>query len=111
MRQPQGLVEVALFPIAQNPDVHICGIMKRRRGAGNPISTGQKKILGGRHALVHDSGVLTPDSSVIKDSLCAVSRQLGFSGCRVARAEKSPFEVELCIANPQMIKVINETAQ
>lgn len=52
--------------------------MKRRRGAGNPISTGQKKILGGRHALVHDSGVLTPDSSVIKDSLCAVSRQLGF---------------------------------
>ena len=69
--------------------------MKRRRGAGNPISTGQKKILGGRHALVHDSGVLTPDSSVIKDSLCAVSRQLGFSGCRVARAEKSPHAEKL----------------
>ena len=55
----------------------------------------RRKILGGRHALVHDSGVLTPDSSVIKDSLCAVSRQLGFSGCRVARAEKSPHAEKL----------------
>lgn len=64
--------------------------MKRRQGAGNPISTGLKKILGGRGALVHDAGVLTPDPAVIKDSLCAVSRQLGFSGCRVARAGRSP---------------------
>ena len=39
--------------------------------------------------------MLTPDSSVIKDSLCAVSRQLGFSGCRVARAEKSPHAEKL----------------
>ena len=69
--------------------------MKRRQGAGNPISTGLKKILGGRGALVHDAGVLTPDPAVIKDSLCAVSRQLGFSGCRVARAGRSPHAEKL----------------
>ncbi|WP_418995861.1 epoxyqueuosine reductase, partial [Akkermansia sp.] len=54
-----------------------------------------KKILGGRGALVHDAGVLTPDPAVIKDSLCAVSRQLGFSGCRVARAGRSPHAEKL----------------
>ncbi|WP_285467802.1 tRNA epoxyqueuosine(34) reductase QueG [Akkermansia sp. NBRC 115031] len=54
-----------------------------------------KKILGGRGALVHDAGVLTPDPDVIKDSLCAVSRQLGFSGCRVARAGRSPHAEKL----------------
>lgn len=69
--------------------------MKRRQGAGNPISTGLKKILGGRGALVHDAGVLTPDPAVVKDSLCAVSRQLGFSGCRVARAGRSPHAEKL----------------
>lgn len=69
--------------------------MRRRKCAGNPISTGMKKILGGRGALVHDAGVLTPEPAVIKDSLCAVSRLLGFSGCRVARAGKSPHAEKL----------------
>lgn len=36
-----------------------------------------------------------PDSSVIKNSLRFVSRQLGFSGCRVARAVRSPHAEEL----------------
>lgn len=69
--------------------------MRRHQGAGNPISAGVKKILGRGDSLVHDAGVLTPDPAVIKDSLCAVSRQLGFSGCRVARAGKCPHAEKL----------------
>lgn len=39
--------------------------------------------------------MLTPDSTVVKDALRSVSRQLGFSGCRVARAGKSPYAEQL----------------
>lgn len=54
-----------------------------------------KKILGEKGALRHDAGVTMPDSVLIKDSLRFVARQLGFSGCRVARAERSPHAEEL----------------
>ena len=54
-----------------------------------------KKILGGGEALRHDNAVLVPDSSVIKDSLRSVSRSLGFSDCRVARAGRALHADEL----------------
>lgn len=63
--------------------------MERRQGAGNPISAGVQKILGSGDCLLHDAPVPMPDSAAVKDALLTVSGQLGFSGCRVARAGKS----------------------
>lgn len=70
-------------------------IMGRQGCAGNPISAGAKKILGAGSALRHDGGVPKPDSFLIKDSLHSVSRSLGFSDCRVARAGRALHAEEL----------------
>ena len=69
--------------------------MGRQGCAGNPISAGAKKILGAGSALRHDGGVPKPDSFLIKDSLHSVSRSLGFSDCRVARAGRALHAEEL----------------
>ena len=69
--------------------------MGRQGCAGNPISAGAKKILGAGSALRHDGGVPKPDSFLIKDSLHSVSRRLGFSDCRVARAGRALHAEEL----------------